>query len=270
MKTYIDLFLNEYESDATKRSYNSTLKTMLDFINKDINDICKIDLVKYKNTLKNLAVATQAQRIVCVKSYFKFLYDNDIINSNPAEKLSAPRVEHKPKDALSVDDAITLMSYGNKRERAIIAVFLNTGIRVQELIDMKLEDFLASPSEMTIKTKRGKYRTIYFNNDTINLINEYLKVRKEGCDNLFVSNQGTPLSENVLNNTWKKLATKSNVDKHVTNHSFRSTYVTAIAKEHGILMAQMAVCHANISTTRLYVRGMEEEVKAVVRGLKVC
>ena len=162
MKTYIDLFLNEYESDATKRSYNSTLKTMLNFINKDINDICKIDLVEYKNTLKNLAVATQAQRIVCVKSYFKFLYDNDIINSNPAEKLSAPRVEHKPKDALSVDDAITLMSYGNKRERAIIAVFLNTGIRVQELIDMKLEDFLASPSEMTIKTKRGKYRTIYF------------------------------------------------------------------------------------------------------------
>ena len=205
MKTYIDLFLNEYESDATKRSYNSALKTMLDFINKDINDICKIDLVEYKNTLKNLAVATQAQRIVCVKSYFKFLYDNDIINSNPAEKLSAPRVEHKPKDALSVDDAITLMSYGNKRERAIIAVFLNTGIRVQELIDMKLEDFLASPSEMTIKTKRGKYRTIYFNDDTINLINEYLKVRKEGCDNLFVSNQGTPLSENVLNNTWKKI-----------------------------------------------------------------
>lgn len=270
MQTYLDLFLSEYESINTRRSYNTTISLMLDTIGKDINNISKIDLVEYKNTLKNLGASTQAQKIVCIKSYFKFLFDNDVIDSNPAEKLSAPRIEHKPKEALSTDEAIMLMSYGNKRERAIIAVFLNTGIRVQELIDMRLNDFLDNPSEMILRTKRGKYRKIYLNDDTIALINEYLKVRKEGCDNLFVSNHGTPLSENVLNNTWKKLASKSHIDKHVTNHSFRSTYVTTIAREHGILMAQMAVDHANIATTRMYVRGMEDEVKAVVRGLKVC
>jgi integrase len=197
-------------------------------------------------------------------------FDNDVIESNPAEKLSTPRVEHKPKDALTTDEAIMLMHYGNKRERAIIATFLNTGIRVQELIDIKFVDYIKEPSKMVLKTKRGKYRTVYLNDDTIKLINEYLKVRKEGCDNLFVSNQGTPLSEYSLNNTWKKLATKAGIDKHITNHSFRSTFVTTIAREHGILMAQMAVNHANIATTRIYVRGMEDEVEAVVRGLKVC
>lgn len=270
MKTYLDLFLNEYESVGTKRNYGSTITAMLNYIGKDIHDIKKIDLIEYKNTLKNLATATQAQKINCVKSYFRFLYDNDILDSNIAEKLSAPRVEHKPKDALSVDEAISMMGYGNKRERAIIAVFLNTGIRVQELIDMKLSDFLKCPEEMILKTKRGKYRTVYFNDDTIMLINEYLEVRKEGCGNLFVSNHGTPLSEENLNGTWKKLANKANINKHVTNHSFRSTYVTTIAREHGILIAQMAVNHANISTTRIYVRGMDEEVKNVVKGLKVC
>lgn len=270
MNTYLDLFLNEYESTGTRKNYGSTITAMLNYIGKDIHNIEKIDLVEYKSTLKNLASATQAQKINCVKSYFRFLYDNDILDSNVAEKLSAPRVENKPKDALTVDEAISLMGYGNKRERAIIAVFLNTGVRVQELIDMKLNDFLECPTEMILKTKRGKYRRIYLNDDTIVLIKEYLKVRKEGCDNLFVSNHGTPLSENVLNNTWKKLASKSHIDKHITNHSFRSTYVTTIAREHGILMAQMAVDHANIATTRMYVRGMEDEVKAVVRGLKVC
>ena len=123
-----------------------------------------------------------------VAEVLDFLYDNDIINSNPAEKLSAPRVEHKPKDALSVDDAITLMSYGNKRERAIIAVFLNTGIRVQELIDMKLEDFLASPSEMTIKTKRGKYRTIYFNDDTYGTVRIVASSRNYPCGTILKFN----------------------------------------------------------------------------------
>lgn len=270
MKTYLDLFLNEYESAGTRRNYNGTISAMLNAINKDINNITKIDLVEYKNTFKNLAASTQAQKIICIKSYFKFLFDNDVIESNPAEKLSTPRVEHKPKDALTTDEAIMLMHYGNKRERAIIATFLNTGIRVQELIDIKFVDYIKEPSKMVLKTKRGKYRTVYLNDDTIKLINEYLKVRKEGCDNLFVSNQGTPLSEYSLNNTWKKLATKAGINKHITNHSFRSTFVTTIAREHGILMAQMAVNHANIATTRIYVRGMEDEVEAVVRGLKVC
>lgn len=270
MNTYLDLFLNEYESAGTRKNYGSTITAMLNYIGKDIHDIEKIDLVEYKSTLKNLASATQAQKINCVKSYFRFLYDNDILDSNVAEKLSAPRVENKPKDALTVDEAISLMDYGNKRERAIIAVFLNTGVRVQELIDMKLNDFLNCQTEMVLKTKRGKYRRIYLNDDTIVLIKEYLKVRKKGCDNLFVSNQGTPLSEENLNGSWKKLASKAGVHKHVTNHSFRSTYVTTIAREHGILMAQMAVNHANIATTKLYVRGMEDDVKNVIKGLKVC
>lgn len=270
MKTYLDLFLNEYESEGTRSNYRGTISTMLNTIGKDINDIKKIDLVEYKNTFKNLAVATQAQKIICIKSYFKFLYDNDIIDSNPAEKLSTPRIEHKPKDALSTEEAIALMDYGNKRERAIIATFLNTGVRVQELINMKLDDFLNDPTEMVLKVKRGKYRKVYFNDDTIALINEYLKVRKKGCDNLFVSNQGTPLSRDSLNHTWEKLANDAGIHKHITNHSFRSTYVTAIAKEHGIMIAQMAVGHANIATTKLYVRGIDDEVKAVVRGLKVC
>ena len=239
MKTYLDLFLNEYESAGTRRNYNGTISAMLNAINKDINNITKIDLVEYKNTFKNLAASTQAQKIICIKSYFKFLFDNDVIESNPAEKLSTPRVEHKPKDALTTDEAIMLMHYGNKRERAIIATFLNTGIRVQELIDIKFVDYIKEPSKMVLKTKRGKYRTVYLNDDTIKLINEYL-------------------------------ATKAGIDKHITNHSFRSTFVTTIAREHGILMAQMAVNHANIATTRIYVRGMEDEVEAVVRGLKVC
>ena len=270
MKTYLDLFLNEYESAGTRKVYSGIITAMFEYIDKDICDIKKIDLIEYKNTFKNLATATQAQKINCIKSYFKFLYDNDILESNIAEKLSTPRVEHKPKDALSVDEAISLMDYGNKRERAIIAVFLNTGVRVQELINMTLKDFLTNPSEMVIKTKRNKYRTIYLNDDTIELIFDYIKVRKNGCANLFVSNHGTPLSEENLNNSWRKLATKAGVKKHITNHSFRSTYITSIAREHGILMAQMAVNHANISTTRIYVRGMEDEVKNVIRGLRVC
>jgi integrase/recombinase XerD len=270
MENYLDVFLNEYNSAKTRRAYKDIIENMLAYINKDIDKIAKIDLVQYKSTLQNLSVATQAQRIMCIKSYFKFLFENEILDSNPASTLSAPHVEHKPKDYLTTDEAISMMDYGNARERAIIAVFLNTGIRVAELINIKLNDYLDNPHELILLTKGNKYRKVYLNDDTVSLIDWYLNFRKNGCDNLFVSNQGTPLLENSLNATWKKLARKAGIDKHVTNHSFRSTFVTTIAKEHGILMAQMAVNHANISTTRVYIRGMEDDVKNVIMDLKVC
>lgn len=87
MKNYLDIFLNEYNSNGTKKIYKSTIENMLSYINKDIDKITKIDLVEYKSTLQNLAVATQAQRIMCIKSYFKFLFENEILNSNPASSV---------------------------------------------------------------------------------------------------------------------------------------------------------------------------------------
>lgn len=270
METYINLFISEYESEKTKATYKKIIENLLNYFNKELNQFEKIDLVEYKNTMKNLSVATQAQRIMCIKSYFKFLYNNDILNFNPAESLSAPHVEHKPKDFLTTDEAIRMMYFGNDREKAIIAVFLNTGIRVSELINIKLNDYLNHPNELWLITKRNKYRKVYLNDDTVEIINQYLKTRKEGCDNLFVSNWGTPLTDISLNGAWKKLANKARIDKHITNHSFRSTYVTNIAREYGLGMAQACVGHANISTTKIYVRGIEDDVKNVMMNMKVC
>ena len=158
MENYINLFISEYQSEGTRKIYEKIINNLLNSLNKDINEITKLDLVEYKSTLKNLAVATQAQRIMCIKSYFKFLFENEILDSNPASTLSAPHVEHKPKDYLTTDEAIAMMHYGNIRERAIIAVFLNTGIRVAELINIQLEDYLANPHELVLLTKRNKYR----------------------------------------------------------------------------------------------------------------
>lgn len=270
MKDYLDLFLNEYKSEGTKKEYGKTISKMLNSIGKDISNIKRIDLVEYKATFNDLSSATQAQRIVCIKSYFKFLYENEIIDKNPAETLSAPYIEHKPKDSLTTDEAISLMQFANKREKAILAVLLNTGIRVQELINMKLSDFENNPEEMIIKTKGNKFRKVVFNDDTIRFINDYLLIRKDGCENLFVGNQGAPMSPKNLNATWAKLAKKAGIKKHITSHTFRSTFITGIAKEHGLLFAQTCVGHANISTTRLYVRGIEDDALNIMRGLRVC
>ena len=83
MKTYLDLFLNEYESVNTRRSYNATINVMLDTIGKDVNDICKIDLVEYKNTLNTCASGCMLTMNVnhnfnlLAKSMLKIIYYKD-------------------------------------------------------------------------------------------------------------------------------------------------------------------------------------------------
>lgn len=271
MKDYLDLFLNEDKSDGTKDNYKHTITTMLNAINKNVNEIHRLDLIEYKNTFSDLATATQANKIYCIKSYFKFLYDNEIIEKNPAESITTPKVENAPKDSLTVDEAIALMEHANPRERAIIAILLNTGVRVAEVINMQLEDFLKHPNEMFIVTKGNKFRKIIFNEDTINLINDYLKVRKStDATNLFVSNQCTPLRPENLNSAWIKLAKKSGVNKKITTHTFRSTFITDITKTYGLVYAQQCVGHASISTTRIYVRGIDDEVQNIMKERRVC
>lgn len=264
---YLDLFLSQYISECTKKTYHYVLTRLFNSINKPVDKITKLDLLKYKATLKEYAFSTQAQTIAIIKSYFKFLVQNEILSINPAETLKAPPSVNKPKDYISREEALELMNFANTREKAILAVYLSTGIRVSELINLKLKDYLYNNEQIYIEVKGGKYRTLIFNKDCQNYINEYLKERKEGCDNLFVSNQGTPMAANSLNKTWKKLAKKANINKNITNHTFRSTFITMIACEYDITMAQIAVGHNNIQTTRKYIRGLEEEAKQIMKNI---
>ena len=95
------------------------------------------------------------------------------------------------------------------------------------------------------------------------------KERKDGCDKLFVSNRSTPMNPQSLNNTLKKLAKRAGIEEHIRNHTLRSTFVTYITKNHGIYMAQVAVGHKNIATTRRYVRGLESEALDMMGGLSL-
>ena len=116
---YLEVYCNEKTTfaDITPR-WVQGFKTFLDTVEKDTYKVAKIPRTGEFNGLSQNSKVSYFNKLrACLNQAFK----DGIINSNPAEKLSAPKVEHKPKDALSVDDAITLMSYVNKRERAIIA-----------------------------------------------------------------------------------------------------------------------------------------------------
>lgn len=265
MKDYKQTFLNTFSSKKTQISYLQGINNMEEYVQKDIHDIKRIDLVEWKNTLKRYSTATQALYIKAVKSYFKFLEEVEILPNNPASKLSAPRVINKPKDALDREVALKMLNAAkNPRDKAIIALYLSTGIRVQELIDIQYQEYVSDPQHLTLKVKGGKYRKISLNQQCQNYINNYLKVRKTGVENLFVGNKGNKMRADCISSMLKRMAHKVGYEGEVSNHTLRSTFITDVAMNHGVVMAQIMVNHSNINTTRKYIRGVEDQAQEIM------
>lgn len=266
-----ELYLKTLNSPCTVETYDRGITNMLEYVDKPVKEITKADLVVWTTILKDLSSATQYIRIIAVKEFFKFLHEDlEIIDENPAKNLKTPKIHNKPKDSITKEQALKMLEWGTFRDRAIVAMYLSTGLRVRELVELKYEDYINNHGILKFKIKGGDYRTVKLNEDCMKYIDKYISTeRKDGCDTLFVSNKHTPMNPQSLNNTLKKLAKRAGLEEHITNHTLRSTFVTDVTKNHGIYMAQVAVGHKNISTTRRYVRGLESDVMDMMGGLSL-
>lgn len=268
MKELTEMFLDSLSSDNTKEAYRRNINNMLSFVDKAIVDIKSIDLVSWQNSLGDLSSASQAQYVNAIKSFFKFLYDIDYIQSNPAEKLHSVKVINKPKDYINDEQVLNMINTAkNKRDKAIIALLFSTGLRVSELINIELDDL--QNDSLFIQTKGGKYREIFINDGCRNIINEYLKVRKDGCSKLFVSNQHTPILRANVNNLLTKVRKQCGIKENVTPHSLRHTFVTDVAREYGVEIARDAVGHSSIAVTNRYIHSNRETVKKAMLGVQL-
>lgn len=268
MKKLVEMFLDSLSSNNTKEAYGRNINNMLLFVGKPIEDIKPIDLISWQNGLSDLSSASQAQYINAVKSFFKFLYDIDYIQSNPADRLHSVKVINKPKDYINDEQVLNMINTAkNKRDKAIISLLFSTGLRVSELINIELNDL--QNDSLFIQTKGGKYREIFINDKCREIINDYLKVRKDGCSKLFVSNQHTPMLRANVNNLLTKVRKQCGIKENVTPHSLRHTFVTDVAREYGVEVARDVVGHSSIAVTNRYIHSNREEIKKAMLGVQL-
>lgn len=269
MNTNLKSFINYQKSEATKRSYYIDITDMLMNVDKPENEITTGDLMDWTVTLRRYSTATQHRKIACIKSYFKFLYKRGIVQSNVAFDLEQVRIQHEEKIALSPEQLTTMLKgCKNARDKAIIVFMTNTGVRVSELINITLEQYLAG-DEIVITGKGNKKRSIYINSMVQEYVSDYLKNRKGGCDKLFVSNQSTPMDNIALNRTLKTIAKRAGFEtdfaKKISNHTMRRTTATLLNKRGETLTTiQHTLGHSDPSTTALYIKNTKEDVRRAV------
>lgn len=270
--TNIDMFVMSMKADkrsqATIDTYVPTIKEMLEIVGKAEKDIKYLDLKMWQAQISNVSSATVSRKITTVRSYFNFLFDSELIDTNPALKLRAPHIVNQEKDYVPYDEATKMIECGkNPRDKAIIAMYLSTGLRVTELCSITLEQYLNN--NINIKVKGNKFRKVYLNDDCKKYIDAYLSVRKSGCEYLFVSNQHTQMSRVALNRTVKVLAERANIDKNISNHTFRHSFCSDMCDKYGIAVAQKVIGHSSPNITARYCHNEQSQIESIMTGIKL-
>lgn len=268
----LNTYLNTLKSVNTREAYARAIE---DYLADCDNKITYITYLNWVGKLTEKSSATQHLYETAVCGYIKFLYNLDQLDSEIYMKISKhkrARVHSKEKLSITKEQVADMIASGrNPREKAMMALLFSTGLRVTELINIKLDDLKSDTIQ--IKRKGGKYSHIYLNDISKKMIAYYLKYRKDcGCDNLFVSNQGTPMRRQQINNMMKIIAKRVGVDVEAINfstHSARHTCLTLMS-EAGVPLEvmQQVASHSSVETTRRYISVNESRVKSAMMAME--
>ena len=271
---YINYLKGDQKSHRTITEYTKYVKQMLDFVNKPDIEVTYTDLVDWKASIAHLAPSSVCLQIAAVKSYFQFLVDAEMIDKNPADKLKRPAKKNKEKPypeawmiRAMVDNART------DRDRAIIMLFVTTGLRFSELANITLDEYKnmggSDGREIKILGKGAKERTVYVNDEAKLYIDMYLTTRPcNGSDKLFLSFTGQELHENCFSQTLKNVAKKSGIPfwNEICPHFLRTSFAT-LQSEAGTPVAtiQAAMGHASLATTSVYIKHSQARINNAMK-----
>lgn len=262
--SYVNYLVAEKKSSKTIESYTKYVQQMLDFIQKPVETITFMDITNWKASISHLSPATIALQVSSVKNYFNWLRMCKVITESPAQEVTSPKIKNREKHYLSKEDVQAMIeTCSNLRDKAIIMMYGATGLRVSELISVKLSQ-ITDTHELVILGKGNKERTVFLNDKVYEAIQNYITVRPQSnCDNLFLSHWGGPIDPCNFNKTLKKIARNANVEhwEDVGNHALRHACACMYA-QNGVDVSTIRdiLGHSSIATTNRYLHTGRQEV----------
>ncbi|WP_264566873.1 site-specific tyrosine recombinase XerD [Flavobacterium sp. N3904] len=216
---------------------------------------------------KEVNPRSQARIISGLKSFFSYLIFEDLRNDNPLELIEAPKTGRKLPDTLAVEEidaliaAIDLSSNEGERNRALLETMYGCGLRVSELVALKISDLFFDEGFIKITGKGNKQRFVPVGDLTQKYIEIYknnirihLNIQKGFEDTLFLNRRGKQLTRAMIFTIIKDLAVKINLNKSISPHTLRHSFATHLLENGADLRSiQLMLGHESITTTEIYV-----------------
>lgn len=271
-RNYSNFTCNNYNKDLNE--YNSfILSNKINYKNMDYNEAK--EYVIYLNK-KNDAKSTISRKLSSLRTFYKYLVLNNKVESNPFLLVSSPKKEKKIPKFINYNNMEEILNVPNiktkegQRERVILEVLYASGVRVSELVNIKLRDIDFSNKNILILGKGSKERLVSFGDYALEYINLYLKEGRKllldgvKSDYLIVGKKSEKLTTRRVEQIIDDIIKKTSIKLNITPHMFRHTFATHLL-DNGcdLLVVQELLGHASLSSTEIYTHVSNEHLREV-------
>ena len=279
----IDQFIDYYwlstgASKNTLAAYRSDLKIFnkwlaeKSFISVNSKHIQDYFSDRQKN---NISSSSQARILTCLHSFYQYLLANQLINKDPTEQLSQPKLEKKLPVFLNIQEVEKLLeapsssSLFGQRDRAMLELLYSCGLRVSELINLSYHNINLKEEFIRIHGKGNKERVLPMGEVAIDYLMKYetnarpMLLKNGQSDSYFLSNRGSAMSRQNFFYIIKAYANQVGIDKPLSPHSLRHAFATHLVQKGADLRSvQLMLGHSDISSTQLYTHIQNAQLKA--------
>lgn len=273
MKGSAGILLDEYSrylkieramSPNTADAYCSDVALFLDSAGIPPEQIVADDIITYLSKRSDYSKRSQARFLSALRSFFNYLVLERVVLENPCDTVESPKTGRYLPEVLSVREVERIMDSvrtddaAGVRDRAILEVLYGCGLRVSELVGLKISDVFAKEKFVRVKGKGDKQRLVPIGGIALEYVLKYLQMRPEPYDRdsedvLFLNRFGRKLSRVSVFNMVKKQAVLAGIRKEISPHTFRHSFATHLLENGADLRAvQEMLGHESILTTEIY------------------
>lgn len=265
----------------TVKNYELDLYEFIEYLKTEkINKLDKVDyqvIRKYLSYLHNKDIKNKSisRKVSSLRSFFKYLKNNDYIKDNPTILISNPKLEKRLPKFLYYNDLDKILNNFNLesiyeiRDYFILELLYSTGIRVSELINIKLKDINKYNREIRILGKGNKERIVLYGKVCAEKMDFYLNesrvhLNKVGSEYLLLNKNGNKLTTRYIEDMVNRVCLRSGIKEKVTPHTLRHTFATHMLNEGADLKTvQELLGHSNLSATGIYTHVSNERLRQV-------
>lgn len=265
-------------SDETIHSYSIDIEEFLDYINSECINICEVgyDVVKawliHLDEKKNKST-TVSRKISSLRGFYKYLINNKVIDSNPFSLVSLPKKErHLPRffyynELEEMFQVPKLNTALGQRDRLLLEMLYATGVRVSELVNIKVSDI--NGEEIKVLGKGNKERIVEFGDYAESILELYLNegyksLNVKKSEYLFLNNRGGKLTTRGVRYILDNIINKTTIDKKISPHMLRHTFATHLLNEGcDLLTVQELLGHESLTATSIYTHITNDRLKEV-------
>lgn len=279
------LRLEKSLSQNSVAAYINDINKLVIFLDEEFKKITpeKVRLQHLKKFVawlneKGVSPRTQARTISGIKSFFRYLLMEERITNDPTTLLESPKVGRKLPDVLSIDeidmliDSVEVTKPEGQRNRAMLETLYSCGLRVSELVNLKVTNLHFEQGYVKVEGKSDKERLVPISKNAMDEISTYLQgyrktlsISKESENVLFLNRRGKKLSRVMIFTIIKNLAEKVGLGKRISPHTFRHSFATHLINGGADLRAvQEMLGHESILTTEIYTHLDKDYLKSTI------